>query len=309
MTRNDPPSADRGVSVGFVGLGVMGGPMAGHVLDAGFDLVVWARRRESAADLVSRGARYAATLEELASSCGTVVTVLPAADDVTEVLTRVLPLLAAGSLLIDASTIDPGRWRALAERAATAGIDAVDAPVTGGDVGARAGTLTVMCGGADRAVERARPILEAFASEIVHVGATGAGQVVKAANQVQAAASLLGMAEALVLAAKAGVDPAHVVNVLSRGAARCWAIEHRGPRAIRRDFEPGFRVALHRKDLSIALELARELEVSLPIAAQAREAYSSLMANGQGADDVSAVLTLYERASGVRAETAGEEPT
>src|SRR5262249_23285143 len=156
------------------------------------------------------------------------------------------------------------------------------------DVGARAGTLTLICGGSDAAVERARPFLEPFAGEIVHVGPAGAGQVVKAANQVQAAASLLGMAEALVLATKAGGDPAHVVNVLGRGAARCWAIENRGPRAIRRDFEPGFRVSLHRKDLTIALDLARELQVGLPVAAQAREAYSSLMANAQGDDDVSA---------------------
>jgi 2-hydroxy-3-oxopropionate reductase len=280
--------------------------MAGHLLESGARLVLWARRPASVSELVNRGAEVAATLDELAARCDTIVTVLPASDDVTQVLDQVLPHLASGSLLIDASTIDPTPWKQLVARADAAGIDAVDAPVTGGDIGARAGTLTAMCGGTERAVERARPVLETFASTVVHVGPTGAGQVVKAANQVQAAASLLGMAEALVLAAKAGVDPVPVVNVLSRGAANCWAMEHRGPRAIRRDFEPGFRVSLHRKDLSIALNLARELEVALPIAAQAREACSSLMANDQGESDVSAVLTLYERTAHVVVQTDTE---
>jgi 2-hydroxy-3-oxopropionate reductase len=293
-----------GERIGVVGLGVMGAPMAGHLVDAGLDVAVWARRAEASAPLVERGAKVAGSLRELAERSTAILTVLPTFADVAGVVDQVLPYFGHGALLLDASTVDPEPWRALAGQLAAAGIDAVDAPVTGGDVGARNGTLTVMCGGEPDAVERARPLLQPFAAEIVHVGGSGAGQVVKAANQVQAAASLLGMAEALVLATKAGVDPAHVVHVLSRGAARCWAIENRGPRVIRRDFEPGFRVALHRKDLAIALALAQELDVALPIAAQAHEAYSALIANDEAAADVSAIVKLYERAARVEVKTA-----
>jgi 3-hydroxyisobutyrate dehydrogenase-like beta-hydroxyacid dehydrogenase len=272
--------------------------MTEHLIDAGLEVHIWARRPSTAARaLAERGALVAPTLPDLARRCKTIITVLPTFDDVQMVVSQLLPHLARGSLLIDSSTIDPAGWCQIATAASERGIATVDAPVTGGDVGAIAGTLTVMCGGEARDVERAKRYLACFSSDVLHVGESGAGQVVKAANQVQAAASLLGMAEALVLASKWGVDPSHVVHVLSRGAARCWAIENRGPRVVERDFAPGFRVALHRKDLGIALRIGEEVGVPMPIAAQAREAYTSLVANGQADDDVSALVNVYERAA------------
>ena len=291
--------------VGVVGLGTMGAPMARRLAEAGFEVTVWARRPEPAAAAVKHGARVAATLEELGAASDALLTVLPNLDDVVGVVTAALTGLRPGALLLDCSTVDPGGWRTFAERLERDGFAAVDAPVTGGDVGAQAGTLTAMCGGDAEAVERARGVLAPLTSAVIHVGAAGAGQIVKAANQVQAAASLLGMAEALVLAAKGGVDPELVIDVLGRGAARCWAIENRAPRVVRRDFEPGFRVTLHRKDLGIALELARELAVPIPVAAQAREALSALVALGQGDDDVSALVTLYERNANVEVRARG----
>lgn len=281
--------------------------MARHLVERGFDVHVWARRRSDAvSDLAEQGALVASTLPDLARQCKVVITVLPTLDDVQTIVSQILPHLAPDSLLIDSSTVDPAGWRQIAASASERGIAAVDAPVTGGDVGAIAGTLTAMCGGDARDVKRAERYLACFSSEVVHVGESGAGQVVKAANQVQAAASLLGMAEALVLAAKWGVDPAHVVHVLSHGAARCWAIENRGPRVIERDFAPGFRVALHRKDLGIALRIAEEVGVPMPIAAQAREAYTVLITNGQADDDVSALVNVYERAANGCVEKGSE---
>jgi 3-hydroxyisobutyrate dehydrogenase-like beta-hydroxyacid dehydrogenase len=281
--------------------------MARRLAEAGFEVAVWARRPEPAAAAMKHGARVTATLEELGATSDVLLTVLPNLTDVVEVVTAALPGLRPGALVLDCSTVDPGDWRTFAEQLQRDEFAAVDAPVTGGDVGAQAGTLTAMCGGDAEAVERAREVLAPLTSSVIHVGAAGAGQIVKAANQVQAAASLLGMAEALVLAAKGGVDPELVIDVLGRGAARCWAIENRGPRVIRRDFEPGFRVALHRKDLGIALELAREVAVPLPVAAQAREALSALVALGQEDDDVSALVTLYERNANVEVHARGNQ--
>ncbi len=279
--------------IGFIGLGVMGAPMARNLLAAGHELVTYSRSG-TPEDLVEAGATAAESPREVAAAAGVVVTMLPDSPQVREVVEAALETAAAGSLIVDMSTISPVVTRELAERAAERGIGYVDAPVSGGDVGAREATLSIMAGGAEADFERAKPLFEAVGRTIVHVGPTGAGQVVKACNQVVVALVIEAVSEALVLGSSAGVDPAVIIKVLSGGLAANRVMEMRGRNFLEHDFTPGFRIDLHQKDLGIALATAREYGVALPSTAAVNEMLQALRSRGMGDRDHSALLTFVE---------------
>jgi len=287
--------------VGVIGLGVMGKPVARRILDGGLPLVVYSRSPGPATELERLGAEPAGSVAELARRCSIIVTLLPDTPDVQQVILGpggVFESAEGGSLLVDMSTIAPAASSAIASRGAELGIEVVDAPVSGGEVGAINGALSVMCGGTEAAVTRAAQVFDHVAASVVHVGGPGAGQVVKACNQVMVALSLQAMGEALVLGTKAGVAPELVVAALSGGAARCWALETRASAVLDGNFTPGFRSRLHRKDLRIALELADQLGVTLPAGSIASQVFGSLVAQGWGDLDHSAVVKVIEQLSG-----------
>jgi 2-hydroxy-3-oxopropionate reductase len=290
-------------TIGFVGLGVMGKPMASRLVAVGYKVLVHNRSRAAVNELESLGAVPASSLPDLAAGSDVLITMLPDTPDVEEVVLGPEGLFTAassGSLFIDMSTVAPELARRIAESAKARGIQSLDAPVSGGEAGAIEGTLSVMCGGAADAVERARPIFSHLAMRVVHVGNAGAGQVVKACNQIVVGISLQAMAEALVLGTKAGIDASAIVEALLGGAARCWALEVKAPQVLVRDFQPGFRARLHHKDLGIALDSATQLSVVLPVTASVRELYRALIATGRGDLDHSALLLLLEDLCGLR---------
>jgi len=285
--------------IGFVGLGIMGKPMARNLVKAGYELVVHNRSRGAVDELVaeSDAVTAASNAREVAGQVSIVITMLPDSPDVHDVVfgeTGLLEGMRKGSLLIDMSTIAPATAievsKALAERKASS----LDAPVSGGDKGAIAGTLSIMVGGQAADFERAKPIFEAVGKTIVHVGNAGAGQIVKACNQVVVALNYAAVSEALVLGAKAGVDPEKIVEVLSGGLAASRVLEMRGPTMIQHQFAPGFRVNLHRKDLGIALATGKEHAVPLPVTALVSQFFDMLAAEGQGDLDHSSLLSLFE---------------
>ena len=268
--------------VGFIGLGVMGAPMAANLVAAGFDVVTYNRSPKTV-----DGARSAGSVRE-AASAEIVVTMLPDSAAVLAVADDIVA--AAPSLWIDMSTIHP----TVSEELATRGVPTLDAPVSGGDVGAQQGTLSIMIGGDEADYERARPVFEAVGKTIVHVGPVGAGQVVKACNQVVVALTIEAVSEALVLGSRAGVDPATIIEVLSGGLAANKVMEVRGRNFLEHDFTPGFRVELHHKDLGIALQSAREYGVALPNTAAVDQMLQALRANGRGDRDHSVLLNHIE---------------
>jgi 2-hydroxy-3-oxopropionate reductase len=289
------------MTVGFIGLGVMGLPMAGHLLDAGHDVLCTNRSSAAVGELVGLGARRAASVAELASRCDVIVTVLPDAPDVKQVLlgpAGAIAHAAPGTLLIDCSTIDPGTARDVAAQARSHRLRPVDAPVSGGEAGARAGTLAVMVGGRAEDVDAARPFLSAFGKTIVHVGDHGAGQTVKAVNQLLVAGNLALIAEAVVLLEASGIDLAPALSVLQGGLAGSRCLDLKGAAMVARDFQPGFRVDLHHKDIGIALATAGERRVALPVTAVVSQLLTSLRARGDGALDHGALLRIVEALAG-----------
>jgi 2-hydroxy-3-oxopropionate reductase len=275
--------------IGFIGLGVMGAPMARNLVAAGHEVVVHNRSRREV-----DGAAWADSPRAVAEQADIVVTMLPDSPQVEEVVTGLLAGAREGSLIVDMSTISPVVTRELAKAANEQGVGYVDAPVSGGDVGAREATLSIMAGGSDEDFARAKPIFEALGKTIVHVGPVGAGQVVKACNQVVVALTIEAVSEALVLGSKAGVDPATIIEVLSGGLAGNKVMTVRGRNFLEHDFEPGFRIDLHHKDLGIALATGRELGVPLPATAAVNEMLGALRAKGLGNRDHSALLTFVE---------------
>jgi 2-hydroxy-3-oxopropionate reductase len=283
--------------VGFIGLGVMGKPMARNLLEAGHELVVWSRTRADVDEVAAEGATAASSAREVAEQAGVTILMLPDSPQVGEVLEGDDGLLAGagdGALVIDMSTISPVVTREIAATCGERGIGWVDAPVSGGDVGAREGTLSIMAGGSDEDFARARPLFEALGKTIVHVGPVGSGQVVKACNQVVVALTIEAVSEALVLGSKAGVDPATIIEVLSGGLAANKVMEVRRRNFLEHDFTPGFRIDLHHKDLGIALATAREYGVALPSTAAVDQMLQALRSNGRGDRDHSALLTHIE---------------
>jgi 3-hydroxyisobutyrate dehydrogenase len=288
--------------VGFVGLGTMGAAMAANVARAGFDVTAWNRTPGRAAELNDLGVRLASSPAEVAAASDVVVTIVSDTPDVEAVLfgdAGVAAGAAPGCLVVDMSTIAPSATREFAARLAANDVAMLDAPVSGGSEGAKKGTLTIFVGGAPDDLERARPVLAAMGSTITHVGPIGAGQAVKAVNQVILAGAYLGVAEGIVLAIKAGLDVEQVVAALSGGAAQSWVLANRSGRMLDNDYPLGFKVALHRKDLGIALQLARETGTSLPISALCEQIEAGLIGKGHGDDDVSAVARAIRELSGL----------
>ncbi|HZV73016.1 MAG TPA: 2-hydroxy-3-oxopropionate reductase [Conexibacter sp.] len=296
----DAPPAGAKPVVGIVGLGIMGAPMARNLLRAGFPLVVWNRTPARADALVADGAQRAASPRAVAERAAVTITMLSDSPDVEAVYRApdgVLAGAASRDVLVDMSTIAPRVARELASDAAARGATMLDAPVSGGDVGAQEGTLSIMVGGDAGALARARPVLEVLGARITHVGPSGAGQVVKACNQVVVALTLEALGEALVLGSKAGVDPAVIVEALGGGLAASRVLEVRGPKLLARDFTPGFKLDLHAKDLAIVLATARELGVALPGTAIVDQLFRAEQSRGHGEADNSTVVRALERLS------------
>lgn len=288
--------------VGFCGMGTMGAAMAANIARAGFPLTVWNRTPGRAELPVSLGAAEAASPRELAAAVDVVVLCVSDTPDVEAVLfgqDGIAESARDGLLVIDCSTIAPAETRGFAERLAALGARMVDAPVSGGSEGAQKGTLTIMVGGEAADVEAARPVLEAMGQTITHMGPIGAGQVTKACNQVILAGTYLGVAEGMVLAMKAGLDAKQVAAALTGGAARSWVLENRAGRMIDDEYPLGFRIALHLKDVGIALALAREVGAALPVTALASQIEAGLVARGHGDDDNSALARAIREWSGM----------
>jgi 3-hydroxyisobutyrate dehydrogenase len=288
--------------VGFIGLGTMGAAMAANLARTGFEVTAWNRTPDRAPELDDLGVGRAATPAELARSVDALVVCVSDTPDVAAVLLGPEGVAAgarAGTLVIDCSTISPAATRGFADELAKRHIALVDAPVSGGSEGAQKATLTIFVGGEPADVERARPILAALGKTITHVGPIGSGQAVKAVNQVILAGTYLGVAEGIVLAMKAGLDVDQVVGALGGGAAQSWVLANRSGRMIANDYPLGFKVALHRKDLGIALELAAELGASLPVAELAADLETELIAADHAEDDMSALARSIRARSGL----------
>jgi 2-hydroxy-3-oxopropionate reductase len=284
-------------TVGFIGLGVMGAPMARNLVEAGHPLVVHSRSRGPIDELSAAGAEPASSPREVAERAAVVITMLPdspAVEDVVLGSDGVLEGASEGDLLIDMSTIHPTVSVAIAEAGRERGVGVLDAPVSGGDVGARDATLSIMVGGEQSDVERAQPLFEALGKTIIHVGEHGAGQVVKACNQVVVAVTIAAVSEALVLGSKAGVEPERILDVLGGGLAANRVMEMRRRNFLEHDFAPGFRIDLHHKDLDIALESGSEYGVPLPVTGLVQQGFRALRAKGHGGDDHSGLLALVE---------------
>ena len=288
-------------TIGFIGLGIMGKPMAHNLLKYGFAVIVHNRHQVVTDELVAAGASAGVRPLEIAASCDVLITMLPDAPQVEEVLLGpggVIEGAREGLIVIDMSTISPIVTRTLADRLGERGIAMLDAPVSGGDKGAIAGTLSIMVGGEEDTFKRCMPIFQALGKTIVHVGKSGAGQVVKACNQIVVALIIEAVSEALVLGSKAGVDPAKILQVLNGGLAANRVIELRGASMLAHDFAPGGRIKTHHKDLGIILELGREYGVSLPVTAQVDQMFASLVTRGRGDLDHTALLTYLEDLAG-----------
>lgn len=290
-------------SIGLIGLGIMGRPMARNLLRAGYPLVVHDVDRSGVDALVAEGATAGTTPRGVAEATDVLITMLPDSPQVREVYLGpdgALEALRPGWLAIDMSSIAPSTARELATRAATGGAEVLDAPVSGGDKGAVAGTLSIMVGGTDAGFDRALPILSAMGKTIVHVGPAGAGQVVKVCNQVVVAVVIEAVSEALLLGAKAGVDPARIADVLQGGLAATKVLELRRENMLTGHFDPGFRIRLHQKDLKNAMELGGETQVALPAAAVVEQLLRAAAAAGRADYDHSGLLTVLEDLAGFR---------
>ena len=291
--------------IGFIGLGIMGRPMALNLLKAGFPLTVHARRPESMAPLAQAGAATADSPAACAAVSDVVFIMVSDTPDVEQVIfgetgaaSGVAAGIAPGSVVVDMSTISASATRGMAERLAGQGVSMLDAPVSGGDVGAIHGTLSIMVGGEAAAFERVRPCLEVMGKNIVHIGDSGAGQVCKACNQVVVGATIAGVAEAILLARASGVDPSLVREALLGGFAASRILEIHGRRMIEGEYDPGFKVRLYQKDMALVAQAARELGLALPGAAQTGQYLNALMGMDRGEEDSAAIFKALEAMSG-----------
>jgi len=287
-------------TIGFIGLGIMGRPMAKHLMAAGYKLVCYDIAPEAIKALVDQGAEAARSSRETAACADIVISMVPDSPDVERVYLADDGVLAGarpGTLLLDMSTISPVTAIEVAKAAAEKGCPMLDAPVSGGEVGAQEARLSIMVGGDQETFDRAKPIFDLLGTPTL-CGPSGAGQTVKACNQIQVALNFIGMAEALVLGAKAGVAPETIIKVLSTGYAQTRVMDVRGPRIVKGDYAPGFRSRFHYKDLNIIRETARAYGASLPASALAHELFTSMIANGWGDLDHSAVVKVIEQLSG-----------
>lgn len=295
--------------VGFIGLGLMGKPMARNVMRAGYPLTIHNRSRGPVDELAAEGATPATSPKEVAEQVDVVITCLPDSPDVEQVTLGSNGIIQGGRpglTVIDMSTIAPGVAVRIADELAERDIHWLDAPVSGGDVGAQQGTLAIMVGGDEAVFQDCLDLFQAMGQNIVHVGGPGAGQVTKVCNQIIAAGTIAAMSEALVLAAKAGADVERVIEAIRGGAARCWALEVRAPQILRRELEPGFKAYMQYKDLNIVLDAGKTYQVALPVTGTVRELYTAMLAAGRGELDTSAVVTVLEDLAHVQVRGKGE---
>lgn len=289
--------------LGFIGLGIMGQPMARNLLKAGYPLTVWNRSRPGIEALLSAGAAEAAGPRELAERSDVVITIVGDSPDVEQVTLGPGGILDGGRpglIHIDMTTMSPQVTRAIAARYAERGVELLDAPVSGGDAGAIAGTLSIMVGGKEEVFRRCAPILGAMGKTIVYCGPSGAGQTAKLCNQVAVSLTNLAMCEALVLAAKAGVAPATLLQAISGGAAGSWQLQNLGPRILAGDFAPGFKVWHQQKDLRLALETARQHALPLPGTALVHQLFAAVEAEGHRELGTQALVKALEKLGDVR---------
>ena len=287
--------------IGFIGVGIMGEPMVTNLLKGGYTIQVYDIQPEPVKRLSEKGAIGCDSSAEASSGVDVVITMLPDSPEVEQVYLGdggVIEAVQTGTTLVDMSTIAPATAIRVADIAAEKGCSMLDAPVSGGDVGAREGRLSIMAGGDPQVFERVLPIFNHLGTA-TYCGENGAGQTVKACNQIQVALNFIGMAEALVLGTKAGVDPAIIIKVLSAGYAQTRVMDVRGPRIIERDFQPGFKSKFHFKDLNIIRETGRTYNVPLPASALAHEMYNAMIALGRGELDHSGIVTVYEDLAGI----------
>jgi 2-hydroxy-3-oxopropionate reductase len=292
--------------IGLVGLGIMGKPMARNLMKAGYELVVYDIVQAAVEELAAEGATPTGSPREVAAGCDFIITMLPDSPDVEAVALGpdgLIEGVKSGQIYADMSTIAPTTAILVNEKMSEKGVRCLDAPVSGGDVGAINATLSIMVGGDEATFNEALPVFEAMGKTIVLCGAAGAGQTVKACNQIQVAANLVGMAEALALGAKAGVDPAIIIQVLSGGYAQTRVMDVRGPRVIEGNFAPGFKSKFHYKDLNIIMQTGKDFGVPLPVTAVMRELFGAMLAAGRGDLDHSGILTVLEDLAKVEART------
>ena len=288
--------------IGFVGLGIMGKPMARNLLKAGYALTVYSRRRETVEALIAEGAQGAYSPREVGERSTVVITMVTDTPDVQQVVLGsdgLLSSLPSGGTIIDMSTISPTATREIAVATQTKGIHFLDAPVSGGEGGAIAGTLSIMVGGEASTFNSCLPILQAMGKNIIHVGPSGSGQLVKLCNQIAVAVTNLAMSEALIFAAKAGVNLEHMHQAISGGAAGSWQLSNLAPRVFQRDFAPGFMVKLQQKDLRLVLQEADRLRLALPATSLVHNLFNALESMGAGNEGTQALVKVLERSAQV----------
>ncbi len=292
--------------IGFIGLGIMGRPMAGHLLNAGYSLVVLDKNPVPVSELVALGAKSAVSPKEVALQSEIIITMLPDSPDVEAVALDENGIIAgakAGSVHIDMSSIAPASAVKVAKALGEKGVRCLDAPVSGGQVGAQNAALSIMVGGEKDLFDEMLPIFQGMGKTITHCGGHGAGQIVKACNQIQVALNIAGMCEALVLGAKAGVDPAVIIQVLSGGYAQNRVMDVRGPKVIKGDFQPGFKSRFHFKDLNIILKTGADYDVSLPVTTTVHKLFAELLDAGGGDLDHTGLITVLEKIANHEART------
>jgi 2-hydroxy-3-oxopropionate reductase len=289
------------LKVGYIGLGLMGKSIARNIHNAGFPLVVHNRSRTAVEELTAEGAQAVNSPAEVARQVDVVFTNLPDTPDVEQVVLGENGILEGGHpglIWVDNSTIKPAAARHLSQQLAKKGISSLDAPVSGGDIGARNGTLAIMVGGPAEALEKVMPVFQTMGKTVTHVGEAGAGQVAKAANQIMVAAQMVAMGELLIFSQKAGVDPVKVVEAIKGGAAQCWTLDVKPTRLFDGNRAPGFKASMQAKDLNIILETAREYGIPLPSAAVHAQLYNAMLQNGMAGLDNSAVIGIIEELAG-----------
>lgn len=290
------------LTIGYIGLGLMGKSIARNILKAGFPLVVHNRSRAAVDELVDLGAHPALSPAEVASQVEVVFTNLPDTPDVELVALGpggIYEGAHPGLIYVDNSTIKPAAARQIAERMSEKNVQCLDAPVSGGDIGARNATLSIMVGGPADALDRVMPVFQSMGKTITHVGDSGAGQIAKAANQIMVAAQMVAMGELLVFARKAGADPQKVIEAIKGGAAQCWTLDVKPPRLFAGNRAPGFKAYMQSKDLGIILETARQYGIPLPSSAVNAQLYTAMLEMGMGELDNSAVIGVIEALAGV----------
>lgn len=299
-------SPDR-TRVGWIGTGVMGKPMCGHILRAGYRVTLYNRTKAKAEELIARGAKWAGSPREVAEEADVIFTMVGYPEDVREVYLGPNGILAGakrGSIMIDMSTSQPSLAVEIYSKAKAIGAHALDAPVSGGDIGAREGTLSIMIGGDRDIAERVKPLFQLMGKSIRYMGPAGSGQSAKLCNQILIASTMIGVVECLLYAHKSGLDLMDVIAAVGSGAAGCWSINNLGPRIVRRDFDPGFMVEHFVKDMGIALEEARKMNLALPGLAMAHQFYVALKAKGKGRLGTQALALVLEELNNAKIEGA-----